>query len=153
MTNRHFAIVVLKLSILPFVTLAFCSLLISDALAASIELTVLDDFGPVSAGDAEGALFVESSLTFQDPPGNIETDADGKLTFSGLGTNTYFVRVKHVRSMPILTKFKHHIVVGPGENVQETVSFRSGGDLKIRVRSEAGSVPDADIDAPQAWQI
>jgi len=116
------------------------------AAAASIELTVLDDSGPVSAGDAEGALFIEGSLTFQDPPGNIETDADGKLTFSGLGVNTYLVRVKHIRSMPILTKFKHHIIVGPGENVQESISFRSGGDLKIRVRSEAGSVPDGAID-------
>ena len=55
MTNRHFAGVVLKLSILPLIGLVFCSLLISDAVAASIELTVLDDLGPVSAGDAEGA--------------------------------------------------------------------------------------------------
>ncbi len=118
----------------------------SDAAAASIELTVLDDLGSVSAGDAEGALFVEGNLAFQDPPGKIMTDAEGKLTFSGLGANTYFIRVKHVRVQPVVVKFKHHIVVGPGQDVQDSINFRSSGDLRIRVRSEAGSVPDGDID-------
>ena len=121
--------------------------------AATIEVTVLDDSGPVSAGDALGAVFVEHSFAFKDPPGEIATDANGKLTFSGLGAETYFVRVKHVGVQPVVVKFKHHIVVGSGETVKATISFRSGGDLKVQVRSQVGSVPTGDIDVHLYDQI
>ncbi|MBN2208582.1 MAG: hypothetical protein JW759_04735 [Candidatus Coatesbacteria bacterium] len=131
---------------MPTVLALCCLALVTGAAAASIELTVLDDSGPVSAGDALGALFIEDSLTFENPPGEIPTNAQGKLVFSGLAANTYYVRVKHVRVQPIVVKFKHHLTVGAGENTQGTISFRSGADLKIRVRSQAGSVPKGAID-------
>ncbi|HUT04334.1 MAG TPA: hypothetical protein VM163_10640 [bacterium] len=147
MIRANYTTLLFKLRILASFAAALCLLgLVSGAVAASIELTVLDDSGPVSAGDALGAVFVEHSFAFKDPPGEIETDQNGKLTFSGLGAETYFVRVKHVGVQPVVVKFKHHIVVGSGETANETISFRSGGDLKIQVRSQAGSVPTGDID-------
>lgn len=123
-------------------TVTFWAFLAGGVLAASIELTVTTDAGPVPEGAAEGTLFLESKNDYVD---DTETDASGKLKFSGLAAGTYMVRVRHVESIPAVTKFRHHIALGAGETATGTVAFRSGGGLNIRVRSTTGSVPTGDI--------
>lgn len=115
-----------------------------SAAAGSIVVSVVDDSGPVGSGEAQGALFLEESNEYLR---ETSSDSDGRLSFDGLSAGTYSVRVQYLAVRPPSVKFEFHIVVGPGQRVQRSVSFRSGAQLRLQVRSTNGSVPRGRIDA------